>query len=106
MDRRLLLSLIAGTVALPQIVRALPLPPPQPHRLNLLNAHTGEKSSGISRDVIIRIPRVMEELSIFLRDFQDDEKVVIEVALLDVLSGLLQNVGELEATIISAYRTP
>jgi len=50
MDRRLLLSLIAGTVALPQIVRAVPLPPPQPHRLNLLNAHTGEKFSGIYRD--------------------------------------------------------
>jgi uncharacterized protein YcbK (DUF882 family) len=106
MDRRFLLSLIAGTVALPQIVRALPLPPPQPHRLNLLNAHTGEKFSGIYRDDNGPIPRVMEELSVFLRDFHCGEKIGIDVGLLDFLSGVLQSVGETKATILSAYRTP
>jgi uncharacterized protein YcbK (DUF882 family) len=106
MDRRLLLSLIAGTVALPQIVRAVPLPPPQPHRLNLLNAHTGEKFSGIYRDDNGPIPRVMEDLSVFLRDFHSGEKIGIDVALLDFLSGVLQSVGETKATILSAYRTP
>ena len=106
MDRRLLLSLIAGTVALPQIVRAVPLPPPQPHRLNLLNAHTGEKFSGIYRDDNGPIPRVMEELSVFLRDFHCGEKIGIDVGLLDFLSGVLQSVGETKATILSAYRTP
>jgi uncharacterized protein YcbK (DUF882 family) len=106
MDRRLLLSLIAGTVALPQIVRAVPLPPPQPHRLNLLNAHTGEKFSGIYRDDNGPIPRVMDELSVFLRDFHSGEKIGIDVGLLDFLSGVLQTVGEHKATILSAYRTP
>ena len=106
MDRRLLLSLIAGTVALPQIVRAVPLPPPQPHRLNLLNAHTGEKFSGIYRDDNGPIPRVMEDLSVFLRDFHCGEKIGIDVGLLDFLSGVLQSVGETKATILSAYRTP
>jgi uncharacterized protein YcbK (DUF882 family) len=106
MDRRLLLSLIAGTVALPQLVRAVPLPPPQPHRLNLLNAHTGEKFSGIYRDDNGPIPRVMEDLSVFLRDFRSGEKIGIDVALLDFLSGVLQSVGETKATILSAYRTP
>ena len=106
MDRRLLLSLIAGTVALPQIVRAVPLPPPQPHRLNLLNAHTGEKFSGIYRDDNGPIPRVMDELSVFLRDFHSGEKIGIDVGLLDFLSGVLQSVGETKATILSAYRTP
>jgi uncharacterized protein YcbK (DUF882 family) len=106
MDRRLLLSLIAGTVALPQIVRAVPLPPPQPHRLNLLNAHTGEKFSGIYRDDNGPIPRVMDDLSVFLRDFHCGEKIGIDVGVLDFLSGVLQTVGENKATILSAYRTP
>ena len=106
MDRRLLLSLIAGTVALPQIVRAVPLPPPQPHRLNLLNAHTGEKFSGIYRDDNGPIPRVMDELSVFLRDFHTGDKIGIDVDLLDFLSHVMQSVGQNQATILSAYRTP
>src|SRR5215217_4191765 len=106
MDRRLFLSLIAGTVVLPEMVRAVPLPPPQPHRLNLKNPHTGEKFSGIYRDDNGPIPRVMEDLSVFLRDFHSGEKIGIDVAVLDFLSGVLQTVGESKATILSAYRTP
>jgi uncharacterized protein YcbK (DUF882 family) len=82
------------------------LPPPQPHRLNLLNAHTGEKFSGIYRDDNGPIPRVMEELSVFLRDFHCGEKIGIDVGVVDFLSGVLQAVGESKATILSAYRTP
>src|SRR5919206_1852818 len=106
MDRRQFLSLIAGTAALPHIVRAVPLPPPQPHRLNLLNAHTGEKFSGIYRDDNGPIPRVMDELSVFLRDFHTGDKIGIDVDLLDFLSGVMQSVGQSRATILSAYRTP
>jgi uncharacterized protein YcbK (DUF882 family) len=106
MDRRFLLSMIAGTAALPHLARAVPSPPPQPHRLNLLNAHTGEKFSGIYRDDNGPIPRVMEELSVFLRDFHRDEKIGFDVGVLDFLSGVLQTVGESNATILSAYRTP
>jgi uncharacterized protein YcbK (DUF882 family) len=106
MNRRLLLSLIAGTVALPQIVRALPSAPPQPHRLNLNNPHTGENFSGIYRDDNGPIPRVMEELSLFLRDFHSGEKIDIDVGVIDFLSGVMQSVGETSAQILSAYRTP
>jgi uncharacterized protein YcbK (DUF882 family) len=106
MDRRLFLSLIAGTVVVPEIVRAVPLPPPQPHRLNLSNAHTGETFSGLYRDDNGPIPRVMEELSLFLRDFHSDEKIGIDVAVLDFLSGVMQAAGQQKATILSAYRTP
>jgi hypothetical protein len=60
MNRRLFLSLIAGTVTLPHMAHALPLAPPQPHRLNLNNPHTGESFSGIYRDDNGPIPRVME----------------------------------------------
>jgi len=106
MDRRLFLSLIAGTVALPRLVRAVPLPPPQPHRLKLANQHTGETFSGLYRDDYGPIPRVMEELSLFLRDFHSGEQIAIDVGVLDFLSGIMQAVGENSATILSAYRTP
>src|SRR5437764_11319335 len=106
MDRRLFLSVIAGTAALPNMLRALPLPPPQPHRLNLANPHTRETFSGIYRDDNGPIPRVMDELSLFLRDFHTGEKIGIDVDLLDFLSGVMQSVGQSRATILSAYRTP
>src|SRR5438874_5949607 len=106
MDRRLFLSVIAGTAALPNMLRALPLPPPQPHRLNLANPHTGETFSGIYRDDNGPTPGVMDELSVFLRDFHSGEKIAIDVGVLDFLSNVMQAVGQTRATILSAYRTP
>ena len=106
MDRRLFLSVIAGTAVLPGMLRALPLPPPQPHRLNLANPHTGETFSGIYRDDNGPIPRVMDELSVFLRDFHSGEKIAIDVGVLDFLSSVMQAVGQIQAMILSAYRTP
>jgi uncharacterized protein YcbK (DUF882 family) len=106
MDRRLFLSLIAGTAVFPGVVRAVPLPPPQPHRLNLNNPHTGETFSGFYRDDNGPIPRVMEELSVFLRDFHADQKIGIDVDVLDFLSAIMQAAGQQSATILSAYRTP
>src|ERR1700730_6690623 len=105
MNRRLILSLIAGTVALPHVVRAIPSAPPQPHRLNLANPHTGETFSGIYRDDNGAIPGVMDELSVFLRDFRSGEKIDIDVGVIDFLSGVMQAVGQTSATILSAYRT-
>jgi uncharacterized protein YcbK (DUF882 family) len=105
MDRRFLLSLIAGTVALPQVVRALPSAPPQPLRLNLANPHTGETFSGIYRDDNGPIPRVMEELSVFLRDFHSGRQIDIDVRVLDFLSQVMEAAGQRTATILSAYRT-
>lgn len=106
MDRRQFLSFIAGTVTLPSVAYALPSPPPRPYRLNLLNEHTKETFSGIYRDDNGPIPRVMDELSAFLRDFHTGDKIGIGVDLLDFLSGVMQSVGQSQATILSAYRTP
>src|SRR5947208_12190907 len=106
MDRRLFLSLLAGAVTLPDMVRALPSAPPQPHRLNLKNPHTGETFSGTYRDDFGPIPRVMEELSVFLRDFHSGEKIDIDVGVIDFLSRVMREVGQSSATILSAYRTP
>src|ERR1041385_9545909 len=104
MDRRLFLSLIAGTALLPEMVRAVPWPPPQPQRLNRTNPHTGETFSGFYRDDNGPIPRVMEELSVFLRDFHCGEKIGIDIAVLDFLSSVMQASGQQSATIFSAYR--
>jgi uncharacterized protein YcbK (DUF882 family) len=106
MDRRQFLSFIAGAAAFPSVAYALPSPPPRPHRLNLLNAHTKETFSGIYRDDNGPIPRVMDELSVFLRDFHTGDKIGIDVEVLDFLSQVMQSVGQSQATILSAYRTP
>jgi uncharacterized protein YcbK (DUF882 family) len=106
MHRRQFLSFIAGAAALPSVAYALPSPPPRPHRLNLLNAHTKETFSGIYRDDNGPIPRVMDDLSVFLRDFHSGDKIGIDVDLLDFLIGVMQSVGQSQATILSAYRTP
>ena len=106
MDRRQFLSFLAGAAALPSLAYALPLPPPRPHRLNLLNGRTHETFSGIYRDDNGPIPRVMDELSVFLRDFHTGDKIGIDVDLLDFLSHVMQSVGQHQATILSAYRTP
>src|SRR3989442_4948864 len=106
MDRRLFLSVIPGTAALPYTPRAFPPPPPQPHRLNLANPHTGETFSGIYRDDNGPIPGVMDELSVFLRDFRSGEKIAIDVAVIDFLMRVMQAVRQTQATILSAYRNP
>src|SRR5260370_6018716 len=105
MNRRVFLSLIAGTVALPHVVRAIPSAPPEPHRITLSNPHTSESFSGIYRDDNGPIPRVMDDLSVFLRDFHSGEKIDIDVGVIDFLCGVMQAVGQTSATILSAYRT-
>lgn len=105
MDRRLFLSLIAGSVALPGMVHALPAPPPVVRRLRLVNPHTGETFDGSYRNDKGPIPQVMDELSVFLRDFHSDAKIAIDVAVLDFLGAVMDAVGERRAMILSAYRT-
>jgi hypothetical protein len=50
MNRRLLLSIIAGTVTLPGMARAALSPFMAPRRLRLFNPHTGETFDGPYRD--------------------------------------------------------
>jgi uncharacterized protein YcbK (DUF882 family) len=88
------------------MVRALPQPPPRPHRLDLFNPHTGESFSGIYRDDNGPIPRVMQELSVFLRDFHSEKMVDIDVGVVDFLSQVMQAADRRKAVILSAYRTP
>jgi uncharacterized protein YcbK (DUF882 family) len=105
MNRRLLLSIIAGTVVLPGMARAMPEPPPGPRQLHLTNPHTGESFNGPYRDDNGVIPSAMADLAVFLRDFHSGEILAMDVGLLDFLSAVMEAVGQTEAQILSAYRT-
>jgi uncharacterized protein YcbK (DUF882 family) len=104
MDRRLFLSLTAAMAA-PWPARALPVPP-SPRRLDLVNAHTGERFDGPYRDDQGPIAGALDELSYFLRDFHCGEKIVMDVAVLDFLASVMNAVGAARAIVLSAYRTP
>jgi len=47
----------------------------------------------------------MEDLSVFLRDFHSGETIQYDVAVLDFLAGVMDAIGQSEATVLSAYRT-
>ena len=95
----------AAMIAAPRLAAALPHPP-SPRRLKLVNAHTGETFDGAYRDDQGPIARVMEELSVFLRDHYSGEKIDIGVDVIDFLADVVDAVGATRATILSAYRTP
>jgi uncharacterized protein YcbK (DUF882 family) len=105
MNRRLLLSIIAGTVMLPGMARAVPSAPPGPTRLKMTNAHTGETFDGAYRDDNGPIPSAMADLATFLRDFHSGEAIAMDVGVLDFLAAVMASVGASQVQILSAYRT-
>ncbi|MGH7093578.1 MAG: YcbK family protein [Stellaceae bacterium] len=104
MNRRRFFSLAAGAAALP--MPALAVPTPQFWRLDLINAHTGEKFSGPFRDARGPIQGALTELSYFLRDFHSGATIGYHVSVLDFLTRVMDAVAAPRATILSAYRTP
>jgi len=104
MDRRRLLMLAGGVLAIPRPARAAPAVAPL-RRLRLVNAHTGETFDGPFRDDIGPIAVALAELSDFLRDHHSGEKTVIDVGVLDFLASIMDAVGATRATVLSAYRT-
>jgi uncharacterized protein YcbK (DUF882 family) len=105
MNRRLLLSIIAGTTMLPRMARAVPAPPVGPRRLRLTNPHTNESFDAPYRDEDGVIPSAMAELAVFLRDFHSGEIIGMDVAVLDFLAAIMEATGQKEGQILSAYRT-
>lgn len=104
MDRRLLLSIIAGAITLPAMARSEPAAP-RAARLRLTNPHTGEKFDGPYRDDNGPIPSAMADLGVFLRDFHSGEIIAMDVGVLDFLSNVMTATDQSEAQILSAYRT-
>ena len=105
MNRRLFLAVIAGLVGQPAAAFAVPVPS-APRRIDLVNAHTGERFSGAYRDAGGPIVSAMSDLDSFLRDFHCGAVTRMDVGVIDFLAAVLSAVGEQKATILSAYRTP
>jgi uncharacterized protein YcbK (DUF882 family) len=105
MDRRQLLSIVAGAVAWPLAARAVPIAP-TPRRIRLVNAHTRETFDGAYRDENGPITSAVKELCVFLRDFHCGAVTEIDLGVLDFLADVLDAVGADKATVLSAYRTP
>jgi uncharacterized protein YcbK (DUF882 family) len=103
MNRRKILSTIAGAFAFPNIAMAVPAPPPV--RLKLINVHTGEMFNDIYRNDNGPIPSAMAALAVFLRDFHTNEIIAIDVGVLDFLAAVMAAVGAPEAQVLSAYRS-
>jgi uncharacterized protein YcbK (DUF882 family) len=106
MNRRLMLSLIAGAVVLPGMAHAVPAPQPTRRRLHLINPHTGETFDGLYRDAHGPLATAMADLSVFLRDFHSAATIGIDVGVIDFLAAVMDAVDAQSATILSAYRTP
>ena len=86
----------------PSLALAAPTPL---RRLRLTNAHTGESFDGPYRDDLGPIAMAMEELSYFLRDHHSGEKTAIDVGIVDFLASVMDSVGAIKATVLSAFRT-
>jgi uncharacterized protein YcbK (DUF882 family) len=105
MNRRSLLAIAAAAAIAPRPAWALPSVAGA-RRLNLINAHTGERFTGPYRNDNGPIADALKELSYFLRDFHCGEVTGYDVHVLDFLADMLEAVGETRATVLSAYRTP
>jgi uncharacterized protein YcbK (DUF882 family) len=80
--------------------------PSLPRRLKLKNVHTGETFDGPYRDETGPIPSAVSDLAEFLRDFHVNKVGPIDVGTLDFLADVMDAVGETNASVLSAYRTP
>ena len=105
--RRVFLTALGTAIGAPQAVLAASRPPPPAvRRLRLDNAHTGESFEGPYRNEDGPIAAAMGDLATFLRDHHSGKIAPIDVAVVDFLSDVLDAVGAVRATVLSAYRTP
>ncbi len=80
--------------------------PSVPRRLKLKNVHTGETFEGPYRDDTGPIADAVTDLAHFLRDFHVNKVGPLDVGTLDFLADVMDAVGETNASVLSAYRTP
>src|SRR5215469_15981648 len=105
MNRRRFLLSAAGLLSAP-LYRASAAPVASGwFRLRLLDAHTGTAFDGIYRDAQGPIPRVMDELCVFLRDQHSGRMTNIDVGVIDFLANVMAATGQTSAIVLSAFRT-
>lgn len=89
---------------------ASPPRPWEPSRIALVNAHTGERFSGVYRDAVAPLQVAMARISVLLRDHRTGGVQAIEPALVDVLAELARRIGggeerDITWTVLSGYRS-
>jgi len=104
MNRRRLLLSAAGLLSAP-LYRAWATPAASGFRLRLVDAHAGTAFDGIYRDAQGPIPRVMDELCVFLRDQHSGRMTNIDVGVVDFLANVMTATGQTSAVVLSAFRT-
>ena len=75
-------------------------------RLRLVDAHTGTTFDGVYRDANGPIPRVVDELCVFLRDQHSGRITNIDVGVIDFVADVMAETGQTSAVVLSAFRTP
>src|SRR6516165_3666868 len=105
MNRRRFLLRTIGLLSVPACrAWALPVASAWP-RLRLIDAHTGATFDGAYRDANGPIPRVMDELCVFLRDRHSGRMTSIDVGVIDFLVNVMAATGQTSAVVLSAFRT-
>ena len=106
MNRRRFLLRAAGLLSAPPYRGwATPIAPKW-FRLRLVDGHTGTTFDGSYRDDNGPIARVMDELSVFLRDQHSGRMTNIDVGVVDFLAQVMAATGQTSAIVLSAFRTP
>src|SRR6266513_321198 len=104
MDRRSFLSLMTGLAAAwPSVAHAVARPPMALRRLRLVNCHTGETFDGAYRNDQGPIPRVIDELCVFLRDHHSGEKTQSDVRVDSNLSEAMTKARAMERGGVGWY---
>ena len=75
-------------------------------RLRLVDAHTGTTFDGVYRDAKGPIPRVVDELCVFLRDQHSGRMTSIDIGVIDFLADVMAATSQTSAVVLSAFRTP
>jgi len=76
-------------------------------QLSFLHTHTDETLSIIYKQNGRYLPKALEQINYFLRDFRTEEIHPIDPSLLDIMYSLKQSVNSRETfEIISGYRSP
>ena len=106
MNRRRFLARAIGLASAP-ICGAYALPAASSgFRLRLVDAHTGTTFDGVYRDANGPIPRVVDELCVFLRDQHSGRITNIDVGVIDFVADVMAETGQTSAVVLSAFRTP
>jgi uncharacterized protein YcbK (DUF882 family) len=74
--------------------------------LRLVDAHTGTTFDSVYRDANGPIPRVVDELCVFLRDQHSGRMTSIDVGVIDFLADVMAATSQTSAVVLSAFRTP